>query len=201
MAEQAAERYPLAWPIGTPRTSGFNRTNGQFRSMGGKVGIPSAIKRLESEIDRMGGTDPLLSSNLRVRMSGDVVANAGEPGDPGVALYFKFKGKARVFACDRYYRVADNIAALAAHIDALRRIERYGVGTLEQALEGYRSLPADSAANWRVVFGLGAGATWAEVDAKFKERAKTAHPDKGGTEAEFAHISRARDFARQELQS
>jgi phenylpropionate dioxygenase-like ring-hydroxylating dioxygenase large terminal subunit len=29
--------------------------------------------------------------------------------------------------CDRYTRVADNIAAIAAHIDATRAIERHGV--------------------------------------------------------------------------
>jgi hypothetical protein len=33
--------------------------------------------------------------------------------------------------------VADNIAAIAAHIDAIRRQDRYGVGTLDQAFAGY----------------------------------------------------------------
>ena len=34
----------------------------------------------------------------------------------------------------------DNIAALAAHIRAIRSVENYGVGTLEQAFRGYQSL-------------------------------------------------------------
>jgi hypothetical protein len=116
-------------------------------------------------------------------------------------VYFKFKGKATVLACDGYFRVADNIAALAAHIDALRRIERYGVGTIEQALAGYKALPADSAADWRAVLGFPKDArpSLDQVDAAYKAIAKQKHPDVGGSEMEMTHLNRARDYALSEL--
>lgn len=100
----------------------------------------------------------------------------------------------RILAC--------NIAAIAAHIEALRAIERYGVGTIEQALAGYRSLPADTAANWRAVFGFGVDSTPTldQLDAAYKKFAKQKHPDVGGTEVEMAHLNRARDYALMELQ-
>jgi hypothetical protein len=124
-----------------------------------------------------------------------------QPADPGAAVYFKFKGRAIVLACDTYRTVTDNIAAIAAHIEALRRIERYGVGRIEQALAGYRALPADSAADWRQVFGFPAGSRpiLADVKARYLERAKADHPDKGGSEVAFAHIGRALEFANEEL--
>jgi hypothetical protein len=116
-------------------------------------------------------------------------------------VYFRFKGRATVLACDRYTRVADNITAMASHIDALRRIDRYGVGTLEQALAGYKALPADSAADWRAVFGFAATEriTAEQLHQRFRLRARDAHPDRGGSDDAMAHLNRARDFGLAEL--
>ena len=199
----AVQRYPLQWPSGWKRTPGHARANGNFRADRVYIGVPKAVDRLERELDRLGADSPTLSTNLRPRISGGIVANEGEPSDVGVAIYFRFKGRATVLACDRYFRIADNIAAIAAHIDALRRIERYGVGTIEQALAGYRSLPADTAADWRNVFGFTPTerVSVEQLQVKFKERAATAHPDKGGTDEGMAHVNRAREHALSELLS
>ena len=62
------------------------------------------------------------------------------PDDPGVAVYFQLHDKERVLACDKWDTVADNIAAIAAHIDGIRRQDRYGVGTIDQAFAGYSAL-------------------------------------------------------------
>jgi hypothetical protein len=148
---------------------------------------------------------PRGSTRSARRQAGDAVderlAAARRPADPGAAIYFSFRGKATVLACDTYTAVADNIAALAAHLDALRAIERYGVGSLEQALAGYKALPADSAADWRAVFGFARSSSpsLAEIDKAFKAAARTKHPDVGGTEIEMAHLNRARDYALQEI--
>lgn len=200
---ETAQRYPLQWPSGWRRTPNEKRVGGHFRANRVWIGVPAAVDRLERELDRLGAEGPTLSTNLKPRISGGVVANAGEPADAGVAIYFRFKGRATVLACDRYIRVADNIAAIAAHVDALRRIERYGVGTIEQALAGYRSLPADTAAEWRQVFGFGPTehVTVEQLQTKFKDRAATAHPDKGGTDEGMAHVNRAREYALEELLS
>lgn len=198
---EAVPRYPLQWPSGWKRTNTLRRRSGQFREHGAWIGIPAAVARLQRELERLGAEDLTLSTNLKPRLDGGVVANQGEPGDPGVAIYFRFKGRATVFACDGYYRVADNIAAIAAHIDALRRIERYGVGTIEQAIAGYRALPADTAADWRSVFGFAPDehVTAERLQDRYRERAQTAHPDKGGTDDSMMHINRAREYALSEL--
>jgi hypothetical protein len=159
-----------------------------------------ATGRLEAEIDRLGGRDAVLSTNVSLRLDGRPRSDES-PADPGAAVYFGFRGKATVLAADRFRTTADNIAAIAGHIEALRRVERYGVGTIEQALAGYKALPADSAANWRAVFGFAAEArpTVDQLDSAYKAAARSRHPDLGGSDVEMAHVNRARDYALLEL--
>src|ERR1700722_12486783 len=145
------KRYPLEWPMGWARAK--SRVDAPFRRYGKRLGMLDSTARLEAELDRLGAKQATLSTNISLRLDGRPRSDEA-PRDPGVAVYFSFRGKATVLAADRYLTVADNIAAIAGHIEALRRIERYGVGTIEQALAGYRALPADTAANWRAVFGF-----------------------------------------------
>jgi hypothetical protein len=199
----AIPRFPLAWPAGWKRTPLNSRQNAAFRTkqtVDQRVSVMIATGRLERELEALGADDPVLSTNVSLRLDGRPRSDEN-PRDPGAAVYFRFKGKATVFACDRFHAFADNIAAIAAHVDALRRVERYGVGTIDQALAGYKALPADTAADWRQVFGFAADArvTVDEVNTRHRDRAKTAHPDRGGTDEGMAHFNRARDYALQEL--
>jgi len=197
---ESVKRYPLEWPLGWTRKSYAYRRHGHFKKGGARVNTVQATDRLEEEIKRIGGKDPVLSTNVTLNMRG-VPRGDENPSDPGVALYFLFKKRPTVLACDSYYRVADNIAAIASHIEALRRIERYGVGTIEQALAGYKALPADTAADWRAVFGLnGNGVTVDLVDDAYKALARQRHPDVTNDDgAAMAHLNRARDYAFAEL--
>lgn len=202
--EASIPRFPLEWPASQRRTDPRHRLRAAFStkaSTDGRLSVAMAATRLEAEVDRLGGRTPTLSTNVSLRLDGRPRSDE-EPRDPGAALYFSFNGKAKVFACDKWDRVADNIAAIAAHIDALRRLDRYGVGTLEQALMGYRALPADTAADWRAVFGYEAGARPAvqDLQARFKMMARDRHPDIAHDDgAAMAHLNRARDFALAEL--
>ena len=147
----------------------------------------------------------IVSTNLVLGMRGNPLSGQPEPEDRGAAVYFRLKDKARVLACDQYTRVADNLAAIAAHIDALRRIDRHGVGTLDQAFAGYDALPppgADNRPPWRAVFGLQDGS---EIDREtmlslYRRLARDAHPDTatGSTES-MAVLNVARDQALEEL--
>lgn len=205
-ATESIPRYPLEWPVGWIRTQPHRRQIASFstkRSVNGRLSVMQSSERLEREIERLGARHPVLSTNVSLRLDGRPRSD-DEPKDPGVALYFEFKARATVFACDRFTRVADNIAAIAAHIDALRRVERYGVGSLEQALSGYKALPSDTAANWRNVFGFGVDqrVTLDMLDSAYKARAKVDHPDiDGGSHDAMAHVNRARDFALLEVKA
>ena len=195
-----ATRYPLAWPTGWPRTDAAARVPSRFKHYRGVITISAAAARLELELDRLGATDSLMSSNLKLGVSGVPLSGQGEPRDAGVAVYFKLHGADRVLACDRYTSAAGNIAAIAAHIDALRRIDRYGVGSIDQAFAGYAALPPPSVNNrapWRAALGFkpDATVTAADVQINFRALAKAAATD----ESRLRDLNLARDAAMQEL--
>ncbi len=207
MAE-TAERYPLAWPAGWRRTPTLQRKRAQFgkvqRQAGAYAGkaslsVADAVVRLATELRRLGADDEILSTNLRPRLDGLLRADrGGEPADPGAAIYFRLKGQPRCLACDRWDRVADNVAAVALHVEALRAIERYGVGTTEQAFGGYAAL-APTAAEWWLVLEVPRSATLTEIEEAFRRLAKAQHPDIGGSHDGRARLTEARTAARRAL--
>jgi len=216
MTEQPSQRFPLAWPMGWKRTPAQQRRRAAFststavrqEAVGDRpsttvrkirsLTVADAIQRLTGELDRLGATSEVLSSNVAIRLDGLPRSGQPEPDDPGAAVYFRLSGKPRCLACDRWDRVADNIAAVAQHIDALRRIDRYGVGTMEQAFAGYAALPP-STQDWWLILGVAPTATLAQVDDAFKALARRHHPDVGGSHDMMARLSEARAIAKQVL--
>ena len=172
--------------------------NGPYRT---SVALTLAVarKRLAGELDRLKARRPVLSMNIEFRLDGGLRSGATQnPRDPGVAVYFQLGDKPIVLACDSYTEVAQNIAAIAAHIDAMRRMERYGVGSMAQMFTGFLALPAPMVVDdWRAA--LGDPKSLAEAEAAFRERMKDAHPDRGGTHAQAAALTAAIARARAEL--
>ena len=198
MTHDTATRYPLSWPMGWVRTPPGKRRRASFTARNKAIGMFDAVARLQAELDRLGARAAILSTNVRTKLNGLPYAGEPEPHDRGAAVYFTLKGKDRCLACDAFDTVAGNIAALAAHIDALRRIDRYGVGTIDQAFAGYAALPAP-AADWRSVFGLLDFPPLERVEARYRELAQIAHPDKGGSHEAMARLNVAIESARAEL--
>lgn len=193
------DRYPLSWPVSWPRTKAYQRKAAPFRSHGRPLSMADATDRLMGEVQRLGAGSAILSTNVELSIKGLPYSQAKQPDDPGAALYFKLSGQDRVLACDRWNRVEDNVAAIAQHIDALRRIDRYGVGTLYQAFAGYqKQLPGGE--SWWVVLGFEQPPTsWSTVENRHAELAVKHHPDRGGNAETMAKINAARDTARREL--
>lgn len=220
MAEQETAS-PLQWPTGWPRVKHRERArfrgtslhaytardaNGvsvcRQRSVSRELTIAEAIDRLQSELERLGGRYPVLSTNLELRRDGSPRSGQREPQDPGAAVYFTLKARRVVLACDKWDRAADNIAAIAAHIAAMRGQERWGVGSLEQAFAGYAKLPSPQAArSWRTVLGLGDGEITRErAESRYRELALRHHPDvSGGSHEQMAELTQAIVRARAEL--
>jgi hypothetical protein len=208
MSEPTA--YPLSWPAATPRWKGdrlvakFNRkvqvsgsTPGTTWQRTAQLTIAQGIDRVQAEIARFGGAGVLISTNLKLRRDGLPFSDQREPRDPGVAVYFTLRKRPYCLPCDRWMRVADNLAAVAAHLAALRGIERWGVGTVEQAFTGYLALPDPNHVDWRAVFPK--AATLADVELLYREQARSTHPDADGGHDAMVRLNRARDAARAEL--
>lgn len=208
--DAAAQRHPLNWPAGWRRTPAGERRRARFlkvtsrynaalqrnTSMRGELSVFEAVRRLQVQLNRLGADEEILSTNVELRLDGQPRSDRRTPSDPGAAVYFTMSGgKPRVLACDRWDRVADNIAALAAHIEAIRAVDRYGVGTLEQAFAGYRALAA-SASEWWQVLELTPSATRLEAEEAHRRLAKQHHPDVGGSHDTMAKLNEALETAR-----
>lgn len=206
------ERHPLTWPATWPRTAATARKRASFGSRQRETGkawttsksltIFAALRRLTDELDRLRATGVVISSNVPVRFDGLPRSDAREPSDPGVACYFRHRGADRVFACDRWDRVADNVAAIAAHIAALRGMERWGVGSIDQAFRGYEALPAPGGTrqrSWRDVLEYGDLPIDAETIARaYRIIARRVHADAGGSHEAMVELNAARDAALRE---
>lgn len=207
MAE-AATPFPLAWPANRPRRLAGLRKEGRFKSARNDrgylqpVSVAVALERLERELETIGGRYAVVSTNLEVRINGLPRSGQPEPADPGAAVYFQLAGKPHCLPCDTYSRVADNIAAVAAHIEATRAIERHGVASVTEMFAGFLALPSpDYERPWRDVFELhgAAGVTRALIEERYRKLARERHPDQGGSDAMMAELNAARDAARKEL--
>jgi hypothetical protein len=213
--------YPLAWPPGWKRTATAERAFGQFgtakRRAGNswsskeKITVAEATRRLRDELTRIGvhDDDLVLSTNLRLRLDGLPRSDQAQPTDPGAAIYWNdpWTSQPRCMAIDRYTKVEQNIAALAATIEAMRAIERHGGAVvLERAFTGFTALPAPIVAGmkrpWREVlefFDSPREIAADDVQARWRRLAGEHHPDKGGSDAKMAEINQARDEALQEI--
>lgn len=198
--------YPLQWPEGWKRTDAHRRARAKFgrqaQSSHGSwkiredLTIAQAVRRVRDELGRMGVRDDdlVISTNLELRLDGLPRSNQREPSDPGVSVYWTQKrGDApRCMAIDRYDRVADNLAAIAATLDAMRAIERHGgAEILNRAFTGFAALPNGSTTHWSDVLDVPETASRAEIEAAYRRLRSLHHPDKGGDAEQFQQIQKA----------
>jgi hypothetical protein len=202
------ERFPLSWPAGWPRAKSTERS-----AFDRDRSLVDATSSLMTELRRLHATKVVLSTNVELRRDGLPYSGRRQPDDRGAAVYFTLfrvgQSTPVALACDRWDRVEDNIYALAKHIEALRRQQRWGVGTVEQAFAGFKALPPPSGLpttttttttgrTWRDVLGFAAAAQPhpAVIEDAHLRRARLVHPDvDGGDHDAMAELNAARDRA------
>lgn len=183
-------RFPLYWPDGRPRHRG-QRMQSRF-----KVDSFTRVRdELLNQLKLLGARDVILSSNLKLRQDQLPLAGQAQPTDTGVAVYFQRKGKSLAFACDQWRKIEENMQAIRHTIEALRGIARWGTGDMvDAAFAGFAALPA--AIDWRMILGVGADATGADVDDAARRLLRDSHPDRGGTAEKFDEVMKAIEAAR-----
>lgn len=194
--------YPLAWPEGWPRAkfreyAKFSASSQTYDTQTQRsvtkvryVTVADGTSRVMATLRRMGlgSDDVVISTNVVLRLDGMPRSNQSEPGDPGVAVYWQTKkGERKVMAIDRFHRVGDNLAAVAASLEALRGIERWGGGQiLDRAFSGFAALPPPgqtTARGWREILGVEpAERDLAKVKDRYRRLSAVHHPDRGGRE-------------------
>ena len=205
--------YPLQWPAGWKRLEPRFRTRAKFgrqtQSNYGnwkhraELSIAQATDRVRDELRRMGilDDDLVISTNLQLRLDGLPRSSQRDPEDPGVAVYWREpasrEAAPRCMAIDRYDRVADNLAAVAATLEAMRAIERHGgAEILERAFTGFTALPAPGGtAHWRDMLDP------EDPEGSYRRLRAQHHPDRGGSADEFNAVQHAWEAYRAENHS
>lgn len=209
------QAYPLQWPDGWPRAKSrkrakFGRGERQYSPSGDgswmrrrDLSINDATQRVLAELHSFGVPhgEAIISTNLELRLDGLPRSGQVAPDDPGAAVYWRRRGESmKVMAIDIYDRVADNLAAVAATLEAMRAIERHGgAQILDRAFTGFTALPPPL--KWWEILGVPhSGTTIDQVRSRHKELATRWHPDRdGGSAARMSEINAARDAALKEL--
>jgi len=201
--------YPLTWPAGWKRAT--HRTRADFgkdkttqtvsgaRTFRDRLTVAEGTARVLDSLRRMGVRDynVIVSTNIQTRRDGLPYSNQAEPSDCGVAVYWH-KGdkiKRKCMAVDRYTRVADNLAAIAATLEAMRAIERHGgAEILERAFLGFQSLPPpiNGGRPWYEVLGVESNCSIDAAETSYRIRAKDIHPDNAtGDHGKMAELNEA----------
>lgn len=193
------QAFPLSWPLGEKRTT--SRKDSSFSQTG-----ETAQKYLRNELSKMGAINVIVSSNAPVRNDGMMYADAaGRAGDPGVSVYFKYKGQNLVICCDTYHRIWENVYAIGKTINNLRAIERYGVSDfINRSFAGFAQLPESVVTDndsWFEVLGLRPDANEQQIKDAFREQSKKVHPDRGGSRDEFIRLQTAYKTAMSQFQN
>ncbi len=137
---------PLRWPDNWPRTHSRKPAN-----FDGDRTITQAVRELHAALSAKSGPNPF-ARDIQITAADGTSKPRGV--DPGAAVYFKRSptvvgidpgsfgawvqpAPGIVLACDKWDDAAHNVWALVLHVKALRGLERWGVGSVEQAFAGY----------------------------------------------------------------
>lgn len=183
-----------------------------------KTSESATMQLLEKELDAVGAHASVLQLAITdddIRVSGVLRASI-RTEHPGVLLTFTSSkiGKVR-FSTDRFLRWQDNLRAIALGMEALRKVDRYGITSGGEQYAGFRAIEAaesargfetvEQAARYIATYALdGAEEDKVEriadamlidgelVETYYRRAAKLQHPDAGGSETIMAKIVAAR---------
>lgn len=144
-----------------------------------------------------------------LRLDGQLRANA-RPGSPAVAIAVESRSKGSLlFTCGRFHDWKDNVRAIALGLEALRKVDRYGITESDEQYRGWQALPPGTpmpAAKMtyeeacRTVAELAdctfVGCDWVQKDltGMYRKAALRCHPDHGGDPATFHRLTEARNL-------
>ena len=222
MNDDRPTAYPLHWPISRPRTPPEAREEASFRkvrkeyrqanqttaynsqtamtiSIRNQLSASDGAERLVKELERFGARDIVISTNIERRLNGIPRKRAAEPSDPGVAVYFRLHNLPHCLATDKWTRTADNLAAIAKHIEATRGQIRWGTIETNQAFANVRLLSAVGIQkSWWEILGVSRNAPLPTIEARWRALIVELHPDRVGDRHgnRAAEINAAMDEAR-----
>lgn len=197
----------IDWPDGFARTNpGDREKNRSYQATLGQT-----TQELVTEMDRL---DPeswraSTASGGAYTKSNGLPKSKANPDDPGFVVYWKLDDEQFAVACDDSPRLSDNVRTVYLWIRETRLRNQRPVVTGESEFAAARLPPGDGSAGDDVIvangpvdldveaaadlLGVTPDAPDRVVKTAYQEKTKTAHPDGGGSSAEFQRVREARD--------
>lgn len=174
------------------------------------------VELLAREVGMLGGDEVVLQlavTERDCRLDGWIRANA-KPAHPGVIVSFDSKHGPLRYSTDRFRGLGDrrpgwqaNVRAIALGLEALRKVDRYGIARGGEQYRGWNALPAgtempaaltiDSAVAFLHEHAPGIEWDWDqpdEVRRAYRAAALRLHPDHGGDPADFRRLQDAAEL-------
>lgn len=154
-----------------------------------RTGWSGTLRLLERELDKLGAHEVVIELALtetEIRLDGRPRAGA-RPSHPGVVISFDSNHGPLRYGTDAFPDWQANVRAVALGLEALRKVERYGIGRRGEQYQGWRQLEAGSdhlRQHGRELIAEHGGETAA---------LKATHPDRGGDAADFRAVQAVRE--------
>ncbi len=202
MTQSATFRPIHLWP----RPENKHRRRSVFKSPYSKT-----LALLFREIEYLGGRSIVIQIDVEereLRLDGWPRSDA-RPTSPRVLVSLESKHGPLAYPCDRFDRWQDNLRAIALALEALRKVDRYGVTTHGEQYTGWRALPASVNGDGFATVGDAAefiaehcdddpveiGSRFNVFREAYRAAALRLHPDRnGGDDADFKKLQKAREF-------
>jgi hypothetical protein len=147
-----------------------------------------------------------------IRNDGRLQSNAPNPKYPGVVVRFDVPSEDRSkwvpmsFECDQFTTWKANVQAIAGALEALRKVDRYGVssrGKDKAHYEGYKALPSAEGKTSTREYAAEILSTHSGIAVKeilvsdtarasaFRKAVQKVHPDSGGDIEDFVRLTEA----------
>lgn len=193
-----------AWP--GEETSDWDRKRANF-----SAGYGRTLEQLDRELGYLDASLVVLQvavDESQIRRDGKPRASA-RYAHPGCILAFESRYGPLKYACDTFDRLEDNIRAITLGLEALRKVERYGITKRGEQYTGWKQIGSGRTTGeamtreqaWRVLCDLAdrpeelpelASSGPPDFERLFRLASKLHHPDQGGDRTMFEAATEAR---------
>lgn len=167
-----------------------DRRDGETYSPFRTASFSQTVDLLGRELRAINARNVIVEVDLReqdFRLDGLPRANARASSDAVVLQVGDSIGGPFRLPANRFYGWQENVRALALALEALRKVDRYGVTKRGEQYRGFRALPSGSGPD------PARGRTLITKHGGVRQALRATHPDHGGDAADFADVQAARD--------
>lgn len=180
-----------------PGETTANRRSSPFRA-----GLDNSYRLLERELEHLGVDSVVIQMDCdRSQIRRDGLLRADARSRPGVIVSFGCDKGQLSYPCDTFDNWCDNIRAIAMALEALRKVDRYGVCGNGEQYRGWQALPSPNQDHWtrehamNFIRKIVPGTLIAEgLEGALLAAERLTHPDRGGDVDDFKKVQRAREL-------